>query len=75
MDIETAISRAAGIQDKIASDVAPLGGFLRCETCRVTAPLGQARIGRYLTTGWPRCCGYTMRWWTQRQIDAGEVPA
>lgn len=51
-----------------------LGGYLRCETCRHTLPLG-VPSQRVLSTGWPSCCGYTMRWWTQRQVDAGEVPA
>ena len=23
---------------------------------------------------WPKCCGRTMHWWTQRQIDEGEMP-
>jgi hypothetical protein len=49
------------------------GGFLRCEGCGNRKQLGD--VGRKLRDGWPRCCGYTMRWWTQRQIDAGEVPA
>ena len=47
------------------------GGFLRCETCRARLPLGD--IGYKLANGWPKCCGYTMMWWTQRQVDAGEV--
>lgn len=36
--------------------------------------LGEAGA-RVTGGGWPKCCGYTMRWWTQRQIDAGEVTA
>jgi hypothetical protein len=47
------------------------GGFLRCEMCGRRRNLGN--IARHYRHGWPRCCGYTMRWWTQRQIDAGEV--
>jgi hypothetical protein len=50
------------------------GGFLRCETCGASAALGDP-AARVLGGGWPKHCGYTMRWWTQRQIDAGEVPA
>jgi hypothetical protein len=59
------------IHDKIATDLGGFGGVLRCETCRRTSPLGS--IGHKLANGWPKCCGYTMRWWTQRQIDAGEM--
>jgi hypothetical protein len=48
------------------------GGFLRCESCGKTSPVGDP--GRRVTgAGWPKCCGYTMRWWTDRQIDDGEV--
>jgi hypothetical protein len=60
--------------DKVMADVADMpshfGGFLRCETCRVTMAVDPA----YFTQGWPTCHGYTMTWWTQRQIDAGEIP-
>ena len=58
------------IHDSIGDTLADFGGFLRCETCHTTEPLGN--VSRRLSGGWPRCCGYTMRWWTQRQIDAGE---
>lgn len=46
------------------------GGELRCESC------GYRRTpeGRYWREGWPVCHGASMRWWTQRQIDAGEMP-
>lgn len=47
------------------------GGYLRCEYCGHRAALRS----EYWRTGWPQHCGYTMRWWTQRQIDAGEVPS
>ena len=50
------------------------GGYLRCESCGAHEPLGNPG-SRVTGGGWPKCCGYTMRWWTQRQIDAGEVPA
>lgn len=53
------------------TELQPLGGFLRCESCHHTKPLGD--VGKKLGEGWPKHCGYTMRWWTQRQIDAGEV--
>lgn len=57
----------------IASNAtAGFGGYLRCETCQRCQPLGDA--SEHYAKGWPRCCGYTMRWWTQRQVDAGEVP-
>jgi hypothetical protein len=59
---------------EIMSDaLAGFGGYLRCETCGRSADVGNAGE-RVTSTGWPKCCGYTMRWWTQRQIEAGDVP-
>lgn len=51
------------------------GGFLRCETCRWVEPVKPSGGGSYFGTGWPKCCGHTMRWWTARQVAAGEVDA
>ncbi len=61
------------VHTAIGEALSGFGGFLRCETCGITRPLGDP--GSKVANGWPRHCGYTMRWWTQRQIDAGEVPA
>jgi hypothetical protein len=47
-------------------------GILRCAKCSSTQDLGDT--GHRLANGWPKCCGLTMTWWTQRQIDAGEMP-
>lgn len=55
---------------QVERDTAQHGGYLRCETCGLTVEVDAA----YWRTGWPTCHGYTMRWWTRRQIDAGEVP-
>lgn len=56
----------------IANKLAAFGGVLRCGTCGSQRPPGP--IGNHLTQGWPTCHGYAMTWWTQRQIDAGEMP-
>lgn len=66
--IKSTESVAAGIEETH-------GGFLRCETCRRVAPIAPEGGGTYFRMGWPKCCGYTMRWWTARQIAAGEVSA
>lgn len=68
------VSRAQTLPEAIGGVLDHFGGILRCGTCGTTAPLGNPgeRITR---TGWPSCCGYTMTWWTQRQIDAGEMPS
>lgn len=65
--MKTTETVTAGIEDTH-------GGFLRCETCHHVEPTKPAS-GSYFQLGWPRCCGYTMRWWTARQVRAGEVPA
>lgn len=59
------------IGEAIAPDLRSFGGILRCETCRHMKALGD--VGAKFDNGWPKCCGYTMRWWTQRQIDSGEM--
>jgi hypothetical protein len=48
------------IQDRIARDVWPNGGGLWCRTCGHHRTMNTADAGRYLATGWPKCCGYTM---------------
>lgn len=61
----------ASIHHAIGADLAHFGGILRCITCGNQKPLGH--IARHLRDGWPRCCGETMRWITERQL-AGEHP-
>jgi hypothetical protein len=76
MDIlEETVRRIAGVHEAIGSSLDGFGGRLRCETCRVGWALEPGMAGSYVARGWPKCCGYTMHWWTQRQIDAGEMPA
>lgn len=58
--------------EAVAGSVNHFGGIIRCETCGRWEPVGDA--GRYMRNGWPKCHVYTMRWWTQRQLDAGEMP-
>lgn len=53
------------LTDKIGADLNGLGGHLECTVCGHRRPLGN--IGRKLANGWPKCCGYTMRWITARQ--------
>jgi hypothetical protein len=61
------------IHETIGEELAGFGGYLRCETCGTTRPLGDP--SDRLRDGWPKCGNHgTMRWWTQRQIVAGEVP-
>lgn len=62
------------LAESIGNDLRGFGGFLRCEQCGHVWT-GALDTGRFIAHGWPKHCGYTMRWWTQRQIDAGEVPA
>lgn len=63
----------SGVIGAIGTSLDQFGGFLRCEVCRRQQDMHKGDAGRYTGHGWPRCCDLTMRWWTQRQIDAGEV--
>ena len=54
-------------------DLNEFGGHLECEVCHRAAPLGDANQ-RLLGAGWPKCCGYTMRWWTDRQLADRDDP-
>lgn len=56
---------------KIAKDLKHFGGKLQCMECGYEQPLGH--IASKLKSGWPKHCGYTMRWWTERQLK-GELP-
>lgn len=69
------IARAAALPGAIGESLGAFGGFVRCETCRAQWDVTSDLAGHYTAKGWPKCCGYSMRWWTQRQIDAGDVPA
>lgn len=60
------------LQLELGAVLEGFGGVLRCETCHFTVPL--RNVAAKLRDGWPRCCGTTMRWWTQRQLDSGEMP-
>ncbi len=40
------------------------GGILRCTVCEREEPVE----ARYWREGWPKCCGYTMRWVTAREL-------
>lgn len=51
-------------------DLTGFGGLLRCTVCGREAPLGDT--SEHLRNGWPMCCRYTMRWITQRELDAAQ---
>lgn len=74
-DAREVLARIRGMEQSISDSLNGFGGFLRCETCHRQRDLKDGDAGYYTSHGWPKCCGYTMRWWTQRQIDAGEVDA
>jgi len=60
--------------DELGEHIGKFAGMLRCNTCGDTELLHNGDHGRYLKSGWPTCHGHTMQWWTQAQIDAGEMP-
>ena len=54
------------IHKKIGNELQVFGGHLECQTCKKRKVLGS--VSSKLSRGWPKCCGYTMRWITQSQI-------
>jgi hypothetical protein len=63
-------SRRGGVMSiatKIGNDLQGFGGHLECTVCGREQPLGD--VGVKLADGWPKCCGYTMSWMTQRLLD------
>lgn len=72
-DAREIVNRVRGMQESIGESLDKFGGFLRCERCGHTRDMDKGDAGDYTAHGWPRCCGYTMRWWTQSQIDGGEI--
>lgn len=64
-----------GIHEAIGADLDAFEGILRCGVCARRQVMRPGDAGRYLRAGWPKCCTYTMTWWTQNQVDRGEVPS
>ena len=75
MSIGDYLARLANMSEEIGRDLDTHGGVLRCETCLTMHVLEPGDTGHYTAHGWPKCCGSSMRWWTQRQIDAREMPS
>lgn len=44
------------------------GGHLECTECGFKQPLGNTT--NKMNNGWPVCCGLTMHWYTQKELDA-----
>jgi hypothetical protein len=53
--------RIVGASTAIASDVFPKGATLTCARCGHEQAATTSQCARYLTTGWPEHCGYTMK--------------
>jgi hypothetical protein len=70
-DTQKVMERAVTLHAAIAADLEPSGGVLRCTACQTERPLGE--VAGHLRHGWPKCCGYTMTWVTQRQLDDGSA--
>ncbi len=58
------------IAERIGKELQGFGGVLRCTVCEREKPLGD--VSEKLATGWPKCCGYTMRWITASQLTEEE---
>jgi hypothetical protein len=58
------------IHNAITKRLTGFGGYLKCTDCGATRPLGD--IATKLANGWPKQCGYTMRWITAKQAKRGK---
>lgn len=51
-----------GMYSDMAKGIAATGNdTLKCMTCGRVQSCGESDSGKFLRTGWPECCGYTMR--------------
>lgn len=55
------------IHHQIADAMPPLS-HLECTTCGTRRKVGD--VAGKLRSGWPTCCGYTMRLYTQREVES-----
>jgi len=68
---EEAFDRIRAFQADLNTSLNAFGGELRCIECGRVTPMSEDDASHYTAQGWPRCCGYTMRWVTRRQIEEG----
>jgi len=54
---------------EVTKELDSLGGHLECTKCHKTKQLSKNKISYYLSNGWPECCGQTMQWYTQKELD------
>lgn len=53
------------VHASLGAELQSFGGHLECMTCGHKQALGN--VAGKLEHGWPKHCGYTMRWITARQ--------
>lgn len=68
MNLMAWIQNAQELPGKIGKDLEELGGVLRCMKCGYEQPLEEGDCAHYLTHGWKKHCGQTMRWVTARDL-------
>jgi len=61
--INETLARIQQVHAKIAKDVFPQGGVLKCRECDTQIKFTTKQATEYLTTGWPKHCGKAMRIW------------
>ena len=69
-EMKRLIKQVQSVSPGMGSDLhAQFGGILRCSVCGYERTLTPMAISLYLSEGWPKHCGYTMRWVTQKELD------
>lgn len=59
--LESIFGRINAFYDDVGRILTGDGSQLRCIHCGQTQALSEADAIHYTKTGWPKCCGYTMR--------------
>lgn len=59
------------IHEKIGVDVEPLVSHLECMECGKKQDMNKGNFGLNLQHGWKKCCGYTMRLFTKKEVESG----
>ena len=68
-ELKRLLGNVQNFKSGLAADLDKLGGVLRCKLCGHERPLQAGEAGHFTFNGWPKHCGKTMAWVTQKLLD------
>lgn len=71
--LHNVLNRIDAMKDDMSAKMDVFGGMLHCDQCGKERTMQEGDAGYYLFNGWPKCCGYTMRWITANEIEQGRA--